>query len=44
MTLNFAKCDFSKSSVSYVGHIVSARGIKANPAIVQVIMDMEQNS
>ena len=42
VTLNFGKCDFAKSSVSYLGHVVSAQGIEADPAKVQAIMEMEQ--
>ena len=42
VTLNFGKCDFAKSSVSYLSHVVSAEGIEANPANVQTIMKMEQ--
>ena len=37
MTLNFGKCD----CVSYLGHVVSAKGIEADPAKVQAIMEME---
>ena len=40
MTLNFDKCDFAKSSISYVGHIVSADGVMADPAEVRVITEM----
>ena len=42
VTLNFGKCDFAKSSVSHLGHVVSAQGIEADPAKVQAIMEMEQ--
>ena len=42
MTSNFGKCDFAKSSVSYLDHVVSAEGIEADPAKVQTIMEMEQ--
>ena len=42
VTLNFGKCGFAKSSVSYLGHVVSAQGIEADPAKVQVIMEMEE--
>ena len=41
VTLNFGKCDFAKSSVSYLGHVVSAQRIEADPAKVQAIMEME---
>jgi len=37
VTLNFGKCDFAKSSVSYLRHVVSAQGIEADPAKVQTV-------
>ena len=40
MTLNVAKCEFSKSSIHYLGQIVSADGIQADPAKVEAITNM----
>lgn len=42
VTLNFAKCEFSKSSITYLGHVVTAEGIKADPAKVKAITEMGQ--
>ena len=42
VTLNFGKCNIAKSSVSYLGHVVSAQRFEADPANVQAIMAMEQ--
>ena len=40
MTLNVAKCKFSKCSIHYLGQIVSADGIQADPAKVEAITKM----
>jgi len=42
VALNFGKCDFAKSSFSYLGHMISAQGIEADLAKVEAIMEMEQ--
>ena len=36
------KCDFEQSELKYLGHLVSAEGIKVDPAKVQVIKDWPQ--
>ena len=37
VTLNFEKCEFAKSSITYLGHVVSADGIRADPSKVRAI-------
>ena len=37
MTLNVDKCKFSCSSIKFLGHIISASGIRANPEAIQGI-------
>ena len=39
LTLNRDKCEFSRSSVKFLGHIVDAAGIKADPAKTEAIRD-----
>jgi len=38
-TLNFSKCNFFKSSVKFVGHIISTNGISKDPEKIQAIRD-----
>ncbi|KAM1741968.1 hypothetical protein ACFX12_012017 [Malus domestica] len=33
------KCDFGKSQIEYLGHVVSREGVAANPAKLQFIQD-----
>ena len=42
VTLNFEKCEFAKSSITYLGHVVSANGIRADPSKVRAIKQMQQ--
>ena len=42
VTLNFENCEFSKSSITYLGHVVTANGIEADPAKVRAIKEMSQ--
>lgn len=42
ITLNPKKCEFSKPSMSYIGQILSAEGIKANPAKVEALTKMDE--
>ena len=35
ITLNTTKCEFSRSSIKFLGHIISAEGIQASPETVQ---------
>ena len=37
VTLNFEKCEFAKSSITYLGQVGSADGIRADPSKVQAI-------
>ena len=42
VTLNFDKCEFAKSSITYLGHVVSVDGIRADPSKVRNIKQMQQ--
>ena len=44
LSLNSAKCEFKKTAVKYVGHIVSAEGISADPEKVNAIKIMQPPS
>ena len=41
MKLNPAKCEFGVSSGKFLGHLVSRRGIKANPEKIQAVINMK---
>ena len=41
VTLNKDKCEFNKSKILYVGHIVSQNGIQANPERTKAIDEMK---
>ena len=41
VTLNFEKCEFAKSSITYLGHVVSADGIRTDPSKVRAIKQMQ---
>ena len=41
VTLNPAKCEFSKSSIRFLGNIVDRDGIRADPAKTEAILKME---
>ena len=38
MTLNTSKCEFSRSSIKFLGHVISAQGIQASPEAVQGLL------
>ena len=42
VTLNRSKCEFSKSSLTFLGHIISADGLKPDPQKIQSIQEFEQ--
>ncbi|KAL6552673.1 hypothetical protein OROHE_008037 [Orobanche hederae] len=42
MKLNPQKCSFGVSSGKFLGHIVSQRGVEANPAKIQAVLDMQE--
>ena len=42
VTLNFDKCEFAKSGITYLGQVVSADGIRADPPKVRAIKQMQQ--
>ena len=44
MTLNERKCEFSKSSIQFLEHMISANGTKASPDAVQGIQDLAKPS
>lgn len=41
VTLNLQKCEFSKSSLKYLGHIIDEKGIQADPDKTTAIQEME---
>ena len=41
VTLNSAKCVFNKSSIKFLGHIVSADGIRVDPEKTRAIQEMK---
>lgn len=40
LTLNNDKCQFAVDKVKFLGHIVSARGIEADPGKIKAITEM----
>ena len=44
MTLRKDKCKFGKSSVRLLGHVVSGGTIGANPAKVEVILNLDPST
>ena len=40
--VNQKKCDFGKSQLTYLGHIVSAKGVAMDPSKVQAMLDWHQ--
>ena len=40
MTLNLSKCEFNKSEVKFLGHLVTAKGIKADPEKIKAIVNL----
>ena len=43
VTLNFEKCEFAKSIITYLGHVISADGIRADPSKVRAIMQQPKD-
>lgn len=39
LTLNAKKCEFSKTEVTYLGHVITGHGIRADPRKVKAIQD-----
>lgn len=44
ITLNADKCEFSRNKAKFVGHIIDADGIRADPDKIQAIKDMNPPS
>ena len=40
--LNFERCEFAKSTITYIGHVVSAEGIRADPSKVRATKQMQK--
>lgn len=40
LTVNLQKCSFAKREVEYLGHIITDKGIRANPSKVTAILNM----
>ena len=38
VTLNPNKCEFSKSELKFLGHIVNKQGVKADPAKTRAVL------
>ena len=41
ITLNAEKCEYSKASLTFLGHVVDASGIRPDPEKIKAIRDME---
>ncbi|XP_026459752.1 uncharacterized protein LOC113360458 [Papaver somniferum] len=39
MTTNFSKCSFCKSSVEYLGHIITGNGVMDDPEKISAMVD-----
>lgn len=39
ITLNFDKCEFEKERVTFLGHVISAKGTEPDPGKIQAIKD-----
>ena len=44
VTLNDQKCEFSKTSIKFLGHIASDQGIKADPDQIDAIVNMSPST
>lgn len=42
--LNIAKCEFGRQEVKFLGHIISAEGVKPDPDKTKAIQDMREPS
>ena len=42
--LNFEKCEFERTSIIFLGFIISKQGIQANPSLVQSVRDFPRPS
>ena len=42
LSVNQKKCDFGKSQLTYLGHIMSAKGVAMDPSKVQAMLDWPQ--
>ena len=41
VTLNPSKCEFSKTTIKFLGHIIDCNGVKADPDKTKAITEME---
>ncbi|XP_041671079.1 neoverrucotoxin subunit beta-like [Cheilinus undulatus] len=44
ITLNMSKCELSKSEVVFLGHVISAAGIRPDPRKTEAIMELKEPS
>ena len=44
VTLNSEKCEFSKTEIHYLGHLINGKGISADPEKVRAIIEMSSPS
>ncbi|KAK5906498.1 hypothetical protein CgunFtcFv8_002359 [Champsocephalus gunnari] len=42
ITLNVEKCDISKQEVTYLGHVITASGIRSDPSKTEAVRKMEE--
>ena len=42
VTLNPEKCEFSRRSITFLGHVISEQGISADPSKTQAVTNMER--
>lgn len=42
VTLNMAKCEFGREEVKFLGHIISAEGVKPDPEKTKAVQDMRE--
>ena len=44
LTFNKKKCEFQKEEITYVGHVLSDKGLKADPEKIRAVQNMKQPS
>jgi hypothetical protein len=42
VTLNSEKCEFAKTSITFLGHVIDQHGVSADPAKTQAVVDMDR--
>lgn len=44
LTLNLDKCELNRSEVNFLGHVISANGVRADPEKISAVQDMREPS